>query len=247
MNAIKRAGEIAAHEEEVIAALRAVRVDPPLSLDECEARAVGFHKAAQHVAFARLELEKLRSCPWTVPARLLEERLEKAAVEWRLVWHERRDAERAELEAPVQAGPSAVSECPHANSSLDRDKAIALIRTALKRRSGKAWSVTGGRGTAWGWIRIDAPPARRIWRHVPKPGFDEHSAPPGKDGWTEAPTGKPGGHTGPQERAELAKLLGLERVHEQGESIPSAGDYRHEYVDRAEGRTPCVHGTPYWD
>jgi hypothetical protein len=49
---------------------------------------------------------------------------------------------------------------------LDRDEAIKRIRAALKRRSGKAWSVTGDRGTAWGWIKIDAPPARRTWRHV---------------------------------------------------------------------------------
>lgn len=32
------------------------------------------------------------------------------------------------------------------------------IRTALKKRSGKAWSVTGSRGTATGWITITANP-----------------------------------------------------------------------------------------
>ncbi len=47
------------------------------------------------------------------------------------------------------------------DKTIDRDEAIARIRTALKRRSGKAWSVTGGRGTAWGWITVEAPPARR--------------------------------------------------------------------------------------
>ena len=47
---------------------------------------------------------------------------------------------------------------------LTRDQAIKRIRDALKLRSGKPWSVTGGTGTAWGWIRIDAPPARRTRR-----------------------------------------------------------------------------------
>jgi len=42
----------------------------------------------------------------------------------------------------------------------DRDEAIKTIRTALKKRSGKTWSVRGGKGTAWGWIEIDVPPAR---------------------------------------------------------------------------------------
>lgn len=46
----------------------------------------------------------------------------------------------------------------------DRNAVIARIKSALQRRSGKSWSVTGGRGTAWGWITIDAPPTRRTWR-----------------------------------------------------------------------------------
>lgn len=50
-----------------------------------------------------------------------------------------------------------------------RDEAIREIKRALEKRSGKRWSVTGGRGTAWGWITIDAPPARRTWRHEPQP------------------------------------------------------------------------------
>jgi hypothetical protein len=47
---------------------------------------------------------------------------------------------------------------------LSRDATIKRIRAALKKRSGKSWSVTGGRGTAYGWIEIDAPPRRRTWR-----------------------------------------------------------------------------------
>lgn len=54
-----------------------------------------------------------------------------------------------------------------------RNDVIAAIKTALQKRSGKSWSVTGGRGTAYGWIRIDAPPARCTWKHVPRPGKGE--------------------------------------------------------------------------
>ena len=44
--------------------------------------------------------------------------------------------------------------------TMDRNEAVKRIRVALRQRSGKAWSVTCGRGTAWGWITIDVPPAR---------------------------------------------------------------------------------------
>lgn len=40
--------------------------------------------------------------------------------------------------------------------AMDRASVIARISAALKRRSGKRWSVTGGRGTAYGWLNITA-------------------------------------------------------------------------------------------
>ena len=49
---------------------------------------------------------------------------------------------------------------------IDRNEAIKRIRAALKRRSGKQWSVTGDKGTAWSWINIDVPPSRRTWHYV---------------------------------------------------------------------------------
>jgi hypothetical protein len=102
----------------------------------------------------------------------------------------------------------------------DRNDAIKLIRAALKQRSGKTWSVTGGRGTAWGWIAITAPPARRLDY----------------------------GYMTDADRDELGKLLGLDRpAHTQGVSIAASGAHRREYVARAQGQTPTVHGTPYWD
>ena len=105
-------------------------------------------------------------------------------------------------------------------ADLDRNTAIAAIRAALRRRSGKSWSVTGGRGTAWGWIEISVPPSRR----------DQYGAMP------------------EEERKELGALLRLGRpAHHTGESVPSSYAYRREYVDRAEGRQPSVIGEPYWD
>ena len=123
---------------------------------------------------------------------------------------------------------------------MDRDDAIARIRAALRARSGKEWSVTGGRGTAWGWITITTPPRRRV-------DAEGHAI--------GEPNGR-GGIVGPDdvhymspvERAELGALLGLANPsHFQGESVPASGDYREEYVARAEGRTPTVFGHPYWD
>lgn len=99
-----------------------------------------------------------------------------------------------------------------------RDEAITTIRAALKRRSGRAWSVTGGRGTAWGWITIDTMPARN------KAGF------------------------GGEDRHQLLDLLGEpQHPWPDYVSIPAGSDYWQEYIDRAEGRTPTVRGHQYWD
>ena len=98
---------------------------------------------------------------------------------------------------------------------MDRNSTIARIRTGLKARSGKSWSVTGGTGTAYGWIRIGVTPRQAQGR--------------------------------PEWKAELAQLLGKDRVHSGGESIPPSNAYYQEYIDRAEGRTPIVIGTTYWD
>lgn len=129
-------------------------------------------------------------------------------------------------------------------TDLSRAAVIARIRIALKRRSGKVWSVTGGTGIDWGWITINAPPARRTWREREVPNPENLSRPT----YEEYDTGRPGGHTSPAERAELGRLLGLAGpVHGQGERIPASHDHYREYLDRAEGRPPRVIAQPYWD
>jgi hypothetical protein len=103
--------------------------------------------------------------------------------------------------------------------ALDRNSVIASIRAALKRRSGKDWSVTGGRGTAWGWIKISSPPRRLV------------------DGY----------YMSREDCAELARLLGLSQAHVQGVDVAASSAHYREYIDRAEGRTPAEVAKPYWD
>jgi hypothetical protein len=127
----------------------------------------------------------------------------------------------------------------------NRNDTIKRLKTALQRRSGKAWSVTGGRGTAWGWLTIDALPARRTWRHRLKADASPAQLP---EDYEEFDSGEPGGCMGPQDRAELGKLLGLDSpVHFQGVQVPSSSEYYAEFIDRVEGRTPSKIAQPYWD
>jgi len=122
---------------------------------------------------------------------------------------------------------------------MDRAEAIKRIKAGLESRSGKKWSVTGGRGTAYGWLSINAPPAKRTWRYVSG----------GQAGSFEMyDSGEPGHYSSQADRDELTKLLDLpQRVHCQGESVPSSGAHYDEYVARAEGRKPERYGEMYWD
>lgn len=117
------------------------------------------------------------------------------------------------------------------STSIDRADAIRLIRAGLQARSGRPWSVTGGRGTAYGWLHIRAPPKRLT------------------SDWNGGPTepGKARYYLATADREELARLLGKEWVDAGGESVPSGSDHYREYIDRAEGRKPSVLGKRDWD
>jgi len=100
-----------------------------------------------------------------------------------------------------------------------RNEVIKVIRHHLKKRTGKAWSVTGGRGTAWGWITITSPPARQVNHRI----TDE-------DG------------------KELGEVLGLGPSHHQGINIPSQTDYYREFLFRAiHGHAGPFIATAQWD
>lgn len=47
-------------------------------------------------------------------------------------------------------------------SYIERNEATKRLRKALKAKTGKSWSVWGDRGTAYGWITVEAPKARRV-------------------------------------------------------------------------------------
>lgn len=102
---------------------------------------------------------------------------------------------------------------------IGRNEAIAQIKAAFKAR-GLRYSVTGGRGTAWGWIRIGLLPSV-------KKGLSDYQL---KIAYNQ-----------------LGNDLGLGRKCYSSESIPSSSDYYQEYIDRANGRTPSIIGQPYWD
>lgn len=128
-------------------------------------------------------------------------------------------------------------------SYIEPRQAVERIKKALRERSGKAWSVTMSRGSSWGWITINAPPARRTahWRLKAGETVDL------PENYERVDTGKPDGAITPADQAELAALLGMPMIHFQGVSIPASNDYHWEFVDRAEGRTPEKLGEKYWD
>ena len=126
---------------------------------------------------------------------------------------------------------------------LSRAAVIGRIKRALEVRSGKRWSVTGGTGTAYGWLHIDAPPSRRTWRERLKDGPWTGRY---RDDYEQHDTGQPGGSSSPADRAELGALLGLESLY-GNVSVAASHDYYREYIDRAEGREPRKIATPYWD
>ena len=128
---------------------------------------------------------------------------------------------------------------------IDRAEAIRRIKAGLESRSGKTWSVTGGKGTSYGWLKVNPPPKRCIYRLCNPEGTDE---PADYRTGVWKPTQAAGrGDAGPDDLAELARLMGLESIHHQGLSIPSGNDFYYEHIDRAEGRTPAKIAERNWD
>ena len=101
---------------------------------------------------------------------------------------------------------------------IGRDEAIAAIKAAFKAR-GLRYSVTGGRGTVWGWITIDLLPS--VYKALDDAGRKEAYR-------------------------KLAIDLGKEKGW-TCETIPASSGYYHEYIDRAKGVVPSIIGIPYWD
>lgn len=100
---------------------------------------------------------------------------------------------------------------------MERNETIKLIKAALKKRSGKSWSVTAGRGTIWGWLTISATPSKLE-----------------------------NGRIVQADREQLAKLLDLDSVHPQGVSVPASIQHYLEFVNRAQGKKYTI-AKNYWD
>lgn len=119
---------------------------------------------------------------------------------------------------------------------IDRNEAIKRIRKALKKRTNKTWSVTGDRGTAWGWINVQAPPKRRV-DHMQSGTWDRTQ--PDRLLFTEVapPAGENGLCTSLEDCAELAKAFSLDKphIHTQGLSIsPDSREYYVRLVEHGE-------------
>lgn len=212
--------------EVAIAAGGVLYLDEPEEISRPAAHMIYSTVKAMHPDARPVVILAIREAGDGIPldARDQERRVERLAQlygGWRVSVHTVIGARVEQTANPASGAPPIPK-----NAGMDRNEAIKRIKAALQRRSGKTWGVTGGRGTAWGWITVQAPPRRRT------SNFDGTAS---------------GDHTTPEERAELATLLGLERIHPQGCSIAASSHYYREYVDRAEGREPSVRGEPYWD
>ena len=104
-----------------------------------------------------------------------------------------------------------------AAAASDRNATIAALRKVLRDRTGHAWSVTGGKGTAWGWITVTSVPARR----------------------TEF------GSMTDADREELSTVIG-DAVHHQGWMIPASSDHRAQALEMAHGLA-ARSVSAYWD
>lgn len=102
---------------------------------------------------------------------------------------------------------------------LDRKEVVKRIKAALKRKTGKSWSVHGGKGTSWGYITVEAPKSRRISYRENPDCADLFNAP-----WAERVieyrSDGANYNTSLADRTELAAVFGLRRpVHHQGLQI----------------------------
>lgn len=121
----------------------------------------------------------------------------------------------------------------------ERRDAVRRIKTALREITGLAWSVHGGRGTAWGWITVEAPKSRRVSIRD-NPAYEDEWETPDEPRHFEyrRTDGHPNCYTSESDCETLAIAFGRDRVGWQGVSI--SPDRREIYV-RAIEATARVH------
>ena len=121
----------------------------------------------------------------------------------------------------------------------ERSVVTKRIKAALKRKTGKTWSVTGGRGTGYCWLTVHSPKSRRV-AHKINPdwnGFDSIPvcvAKTGRTPWIDyiSENGDENCYMSDQDREELARVFGLNHpAHHQGHSIsPDDWERYMEYI-----------------
>lgn len=137
-----------------------------------------------------------------------------------------------------QSAPPPLPATPAPKESLTRKETIRRIRAALKRKTGKSWTVRGGRGTGWGWIRVESPPRRRVCHEtVGDPRDPDFLNKPYEERFREvAPAlGKTAYSTPLAEAREIAAAFGdghKRRVGDQGMTI--SPDEWEVYVEMVE-------------
>jgi hypothetical protein len=124
---------------------------------------------------------------------------------------------------------------------MDRSEVTKTIKQALKKRTGRVWSVYGSRGTAWGWLTIEAPKKRRVG-HINNPNFSPWDNPVGNKEMpyleVEPDEEHEAWYTSNEDQEILRNALGASKnlVGPQGLNIsPNQWDF---YLDRAINGPP---------
>lgn len=123
---------------------------------------------------------------------------------------------------------------------MTRNEATKCIKAALKKKTGKTWSVSGGRGTGYGWMTIQAAKSNRV-AHKLNPdhnGFytiSECIRKTGSPPWLEhvSDNGAENQYTTDADSLLLAEIFKtLCPYHHQGVSV--SPENRERYVQLAE-------------
>jgi len=116
---------------------------------------------------------------------------------------------------------------------VKREEVVKRIKAALVHKTGQQWSVHGDRGTAWGWITIEAPKARRVSLRE-NPDYISPWETPHIVAYTEYRSGEDENYfTSLVDCKVLARALGLHKpAHNQGVSI--SPDKWEFYLNLAE-------------
>lgn len=124
---------------------------------------------------------------------------------------------------------------------MERSEVTKRIKKALKKRTGQTWSVTGGRGTAWGWLTIEAAKSRQVM-HDSNPKYDRFALGRNQDElpWVERKPEKDeiAYCTSQEDRKILAEALGIGMNFSSVQGVSVSPDQWQFYVGRAENGKP---------